>query len=176
MPNSAPLPLATMIAVGVANPNAHGQAITRTATACIMARVKPLISEPVVTGMNIQTRKVIKAMAMTIGTKMDDTLSARCWTGALLPCASSTNLMIWDKAVSLPIRDASKRKKPTLLSVAPNTVLPGCFSTGRDSPVSMDSSTVDFPSTTTPSTGIFDPGLTRTISPISTSSTASSTS
>lgn len=35
------------------------------------------------------------------------------------------------------------------------------FSTGMGSPVSMDSSTVDCPSITRPSTGIFSPGLTR---------------
>ena len=32
MPSSAPLPIPTIIAVGVASPNAHGQAITNTVT------------------------------------------------------------------------------------------------------------------------------------------------
>src|SRR5699024_8303352 len=40
------------------------------------------------------------------------------------------------------------------------------FSTGTDSPVSIDSSTVDLPLIILPSTGIFSPGLTSTLSPL----------
>jgi len=43
-----------------------------------------------------------------------------------------------------------------------------------DSPVATDSSTVDFPPPTTPSTGTFSPGLTRTWSPTAMSSTGTS--
>jgi hypothetical protein len=45
-----------------------------------------------------------------------------------------------------------------------------------DSPVIIDSSTADSPESTSPSTGIFSPGLTTTMSPISTFSTGTSTS
>ncbi len=49
--------------------------------------------------------------------------------------------------------------------VAPITLSPGNFSTGVDSPVAMDWSTKPLPSTTTPSVGIFSPGLTTITSP-----------
>ena len=45
------------------------------------------------------------------------------------------------------------------------------LSTGRLSPVSMDSSTADSPSSTVPSTGMRSPGRTTTMSPGRTSST-----
>ena len=56
------------------------------------------------------------------------------------------------------------------------TASPAFFSTGRLSPVSMLSSTAVLPPVTTPSTGIFSPGRMRTVSPTTTSSTATSTS
>ena len=49
-----------------------------------------------------QTKNVMIAIATTIGTKIPDTLSATLCISALLPCASSTTLIICDKAVSLP--------------------------------------------------------------------------
>ena len=54
--------------------------------------------------------------------------------------------------------------------VAPITSSPELFSTGIDSPVSIDSSTELFPEITIPSTGIFSPGFTTTTSPFLTSS------
>ena len=45
-----------------------------------------------------------------------------------------------------------------------------------DSPVSMDSSTLEWPSTMTPSTGIFSPGRTKTRSSLTTCSTGTSIS
>ena len=63
-----------------------------------------------------------------------------------------------------------------MLSVAPMTASPGRLSTGRLSPVSIDSSTDERPSSTTPSTGIFSPGRTSTVSPGRTSSIGTSCS
>ena len=65
---------------------------------------------------------------------------------------------------------------PVRLMVAPMTVSPAALSTGRLSPVSMLSSTAVAPSVTTPSTGTFSPGRTRTRSPTTTCSTGTSTS
>ncbi|MPM24288.1 hypothetical protein SDC9_70769 [bioreactor metagenome] len=90
--------------------------------------------------------------------------------GALEPCASSTIRTIWASAVSLPIFVALNLKAPNLLIVAPTTESPIFLSTGRLSPVSIDSSIVELPSTITPSTGTFSPGLTRRTSPTTTSS------
>src|SRR5438309_1283552 len=54
--------------------------------------------------------------------------------------------------------------------VPTTTRLPGVFSTGIDSPVTSDSSTALRPSSTTPSTGTFSPGRTRSRSPTCTCS------
>ncbi len=90
--------------------------------------------------------------------------------GAFEPCASSTSRTIWARTLSFPTRVARKRKLPVLLIVAPMTSSPGFFSTGMLSPVIIDSSTADRPSRTTPSTGIFSPGRTMTMSPTTTCS------
>src|SRR5659263_502130 len=63
--------------------------------------------------------------------------------------------MICASTVSLPTRVALKRKLPILFMVAPTTSSPACFSTGRLSPVIIDSSTLEAPSRTD------DPGRTR---------------
>ena len=58
-----------MIAVGVAKPRAQGQAMTNTATACMIAVSKIPLMAQVAT-------KVTKAIARTIGTKIPEILSA----------------------------------------------------------------------------------------------------
>ena len=63
-----------------------------------------------------------------------------------------------------PSRRAS-RSCPVWLSVPPITLSPGSLATGIDSPVTIDSSTVERPSITSPSTGTFSPGRTRSRSP-----------
>ncbi len=63
--------------------------------------------------------------------------------GALVVCASSTSLMIWESAVSAPTRVARKLNAPVLLSVPPTTSSPARFSTGRLSPVTIASSTAE---------------------------------
>ena len=67
--------------------------------------------------------------------------------------------------VSLPTLVALKVKVPLVLMVEPTTLSPFFLVTGILSPVTIDSSIVVDPSTITPSTGIFSPGLTRMISP-----------
>jgi hypothetical protein len=56
-------------------------------------------------------------------------------------------------------------RRPDSLSVPLNTLLPGNFSTGMDSPVIGAWLTLLAPAITTPSTGIHAPGLTTTMSP-----------
>ena len=72
--------------------------------------------------------------------------------------------MICASAVSAPMRVAWNVKAPDRFSVPPITVAPGFLSTGIDSPVSIDSSTLVCPSVTLPSVGIFSPGRTTTSS------------
>ena len=95
IPFRAPRPVPTIMAVGVAKPNAHGQEITSTETAISSANSQEYPH-------NIQTMAAMIAMLMTVGTKIPLTLSAKRATGALVEVASSTNLIIWAKAVSPP--------------------------------------------------------------------------
>src|SRR5215208_174540 len=80
IPPSAPLPVPTMIEVGVASPIAQGQAMIRTATklssACVNAGSGPSQSH---------TKKVTVAIRITTGTKIALMRSARRWMGALEP-------------------------------------------------------------------------------------------
>ncbi len=71
------------MAVGVANPNAQGQAITNTATDVNKA-CENALSPPT----NIQTMNVTIDIPNTMGTKIPAILSTNFCTGALLPCAS----------------------------------------------------------------------------------------
>ena len=104
IPFSAPFPLPTISAVGVASPNAHGQAMTSTATAAKRAIVVPETSGliqgkkfrkncvpiRIKSGAIIHNEKVTIASANTIGTKTAVTRSAKAWMGTLVVCASST--------------------------------------------------------------------------------------
>ena len=165
MPFSAPLPVPTMIATGVASPNAHGQLITRIDTAIENANstLAPLIS---------QKLPAVNATTITAGTKMPAILSASLAIGAFDADASSTSAIILLIAVSPPTFVARNLTKPLLLSVPLVTVSPEVFSTGKLSPVNADSSTVVAPSTTMPSAAKLSPGLTTISSPTTKSSTA----
>ena len=158
IPFSAPFPVPTIIDVGVASPNAHGHAITSTAMKNDNAVTNPL-------PLRNQAIPVIIAIPITIGTKYADTMSAILEIGAFDPCASSTSFIICDKTVFLPISVASNLILPFLFILPPTTLSPIFLLTGKLSPVNIDSSTEVAPSTILPSTAIFSPGFTITISP-----------
>ncbi len=67
--------------------------------------------------------------------------------------------------MSAPTRVARTTSRPPTLIVAPVTGSPAPTSTGTDSPVSIEASTAEEPSTTVPSVAIFSPGRTRKRSP-----------
>ncbi len=67
--------------------------------------------------------------------------------------------------VSRPTLVATTTSAPVWLSVPPMTLSPLALVTGMDSPVTMDSSSDERPSSTVPSTGTFSPGRTRNRSP-----------
>ena len=171
MPASAPRPVPTITAAGVASPIAHGQAMTTTLMKAVSASVNRG-SGPTTNHM----ANVPAASSRTTGTKTSAMRSARCWIGALLPCARRTASTIRASAVSRPTRVARITNVPVALSVAPTTSTPGPTSNGTGSPVSMLASTADEPSTTTPSTGTFSPGRTRSRSPTATDSSGTSAS
>ena len=172
MPTSAPLPVPTMIAVGVARPMAQGHAMMTTPMNAVSASVTRGSGPK-----RNQTANVAAATMSTAGTKSSEIRSARRWMGALEPCARWTRSTILARAVSRPTRVARMTKEPVVLRVAPMTSSPACFTAGMGSPVSMLSSTALEPSTRTPSTGTLSPGRTRRRSPGTTiaRSTSSST-
>ena len=171
MPTSAPLPVPTMIAVGVARPMAQGQAMMTTPMNAVSASVNRG------SGPNTnQITKVSAAVSRTAGTKISLMRSAMRWIGALEPCARWTSSTIRASAVSRPTRVARMTNEPVVLSVAPMTSSPACLVDGIGSPVSIDSSTAEMPSTTTPSTGTLSPGRTRSRSPAMTSASGTSSS
>ena len=96
--------------------------------------------------------------------------------GARLRCASPTIRTICANKVPAPTRSARINIEPVLFTVAPISAAPGCFSTGIDSPVTIDSSTALLPSSTTPSMGTFSPGRTRRRSPTTKASSGTSVS
>src|SRR4030067_674725 len=139
-----------MTDVGVARPSAHGQAMMRTATMLRTAYVNDGAGPK-----NHQARKVRKAIPITAGTKYEAMTSASRAIGGLDPCAPSTRRTICASIVSRPTRVARNVKVPVLLSVAPITVSPACFSTGIDSPVTLDSATDERPDPTGAQPGAF---------------------
>ena len=159
-PCVAPRPVATMIDIGVASPSAHGQAMINTETALI----KP--NTQLGSGPNMpHTKNVSTAAATTPYTKYPATTSAMRCIGAFERCACATICTICDSMVALPTCSDRMTSAPLVLSVAPINLSPTRLVTGKGSPVSIDSSSALLPSVTTPSTGTFSPGRTRSMSP-----------
>ena len=159
IPSCAPRPVPTIRAVGVARPSAHGHAMMSTATEAVKASVGSPVSAS-------QPTRVARESASTIGTKTAETRSTSRWMGALPACASSTSRAICASAVSPPTRVARTSSRPNVLTVPPATSSPGPTSTGTGSPVSIERSTAESPSSITPSVAIFSPGRTMKRSPV----------
>ncbi len=87
MPFSAPFPVPTIIATGVARPKAQGQLITSTLIAQLNANSK-------LSPHSSQKIQVARAINITAGTNTPAILSAIRAIGALLLLASSTNRII----------------------------------------------------------------------------------
>jgi len=157
-PFRAPIFVETAVTSGMASPSAWGQEIMITVTACSTARLKSLLT-------SIQTIKVIVPAITAI---KNSHLAARSANLSVLDFeawASRTSLITWERKVSSPVRVTSNLRTPSPLIDPPTTSSPVLFSTGTDSPVSMDSFTEEEPSYTRPSMGTFSPGLTKTRSP-----------
>jgi hypothetical protein len=169
MPSCAPRPVPTRIAVGVARPIAHGQAMISTATAAVNAAAGPC---PVAS----HAARTPSAITMTTGTNTAETRSASRCTGALPFCASVTSRVIRASSVSAPTRVARTTRRPEVLTHPPVTASPTVTSTGTGSPVSIEASTADTPESTTPSTAIFSPGRTTNRSPAASLATGMRTS
>src|SRR3989338_2116508 len=154
----ASMPVPTATAVGVARPRASGQAITTAEIAKVRAvkSVAPARKYPP------KTAATPEPTATT--TSQPAALSAIRWPGALEFWAVSTSLMICAKTVSAPTFTALNLTTPVTFTDPPTTLSPLFLATGKDSPVTNDSSMEVDPSTTSPSTGTLSPGRTTTIS------------
>ena len=160
-----------MMDTGVARPSAHGQAMMSTEIATTRALANAGDGPQIA-----QTAKATTAITMTARTNHAETWSASFWIGARVRAASLTIWTMRASSVSAPTRSARIRKEPVWLTVPPVTFDPAAFSTGMGSPVNIASSTLEWPSVTTPSTGMLDPGLTRRMSPTRTRSSGTSAS
>ncbi|MNY32422.1 hypothetical protein D3C86_1666370 [compost metagenome] len=136
IPCSAPLPTPTIMAVGVARPSAQGQAMTSTVTKASIPWVKPSVPPHI-----HHIVRANKAIAITTGTNMAAMRSTSFCTGALLPWAVCTILMICDNMVSAPTWSARKRKLPFWFRVPAKTASFTVLATATGSPLSMLSST-----------------------------------
>src|SRR3546814_23642 len=81
-----------------------------------------------------------------------------------------------ESMVSRPTLSARMTSAPLWFIVPPITASETVLVTGMDSPVTIDSSSAERPSSTTPSTGTFSPGRPRNLSPTPTRSSAISSS
>ena len=90
--------------------------------------------------------------------------------GTFAPWASWISDTICDRKLSSPTFVARMPTAPVRLSEPPVTGEPALLTTGSDSPVIIDSSTVVVPDVSSPSLGIRSPGLTRSIVPSLTAS------
>ena len=177
IPNSAPLPVPTIIAVGVASPNEQGQAIIRTDIKIVNTNSNGfwLTDTTLYFIKNHQSKAAKIAIKITVGTNTNETLSASLAIGAFVICASSTSFAILDIRVSPSVAFTTTFNAPSLFILPLYTLSFSAFSTGILSPVIIDSSIVECPSTITPSTGIFSPGFIKTVSPFDTSPISIST-
>mmetsp|Transcript_72326 Transcript_72326/g.143533 ORF Transcript_72326/g.143533 Transcript_72326/m.143533 type:complete len:269 (-) Transcript_72326:702-1508(-) len=174
MPRRAPTDVPTITAVGVARPRAHGHATTSEAQPNMKAsnqglrwpassrRSRLMAPAPPAT---LHTTKVRMETRTTVGTKTRETRSANAWTATLRCCASAITWVIWESTVRLPVASTSTVSTPAPLIVPAITRSSSFLLTGRASPVSRASSTVDLPLTTNPSAGTPAPGSTLTTSP-----------
>ena len=120
MPSWAPRPVPTRMAVGVARPIAHGQAMISTATAAVNAAPAgcPAARPPV---------SVAAATTMTTGTNTAEIRSASCCTAALPACASAASRAIWASWVPAPTRVARTTSRPPAFAHQLATASPGRY-------------------------------------------------
>ncbi len=112
IPYSAAFPVPTVIAIGVANPIAQGQDMTRTEIKIVRPNA---MSFPAI---NHKAQATI-AIVITAGTNTRATLSASLAIGALVLWVSSIALIIFDKTVSSPTAVTSALIEPFVFTVPP---------------------------------------------------------
>ena len=116
IPSSAPRPVATITAVGTANPMAQGHAMTSTATAAERARTRPSLPTTA-----YHVPKVMSAISSTVGTKIALMRSASRWMGARVACASRIISTMRANVESAPTVVARISNAPDRFTVPPVT-------------------------------------------------------
>ncbi|CRM63890.1 hypothetical protein [Pseudomonas sp. 44 R 15] len=155
-PRLCRVPVAAVRAVGVARDSAHGQVATSMANTIQNAR----------DASNCHHTRPITAAAIRDASKNHCAArSAICARRGFSAWARSSRRTMADRRVSWPRARTSTVSTPSTLRVPAVTASPTCLGCGRYSPVSNDSSTLDWPSTITPSAGSTAPGCTSTRSP-----------
>jgi hypothetical protein len=168
---SSPLPAASAVDTattsGIARPSACGQAMTITVTARSIANDSGFPSAIHVPNVSAPPPRatIVSHMAAR---------SARSCVFDLDSCACRTSSTTWARNDSAPVRLTVTTRAPSPLTDPPMTSSPAFLDTGTDSPVSIDSSRDELPSTTAPSAGTFSPGFTTTVSPDWSASSATS--
>lgn len=153
--------MAAATAVGVASTKAQGQNTTSTVT--------PRMNSPV-------AAHTAMAQARATPTSQPAHLSASLTTGALFASAASASATMRCSELSPAGLVARISKAPVRLTVPLTSSSPLTLSTGSDSPVMIDWSTVVDPSVSRPSTGMVSPACTRRMSPSTICSTGTTDS
>ena len=134
IPRADARPDPAIMATGAARPMAHGHATSSRAT--------PLnTAVPTLPTTSHQIRNVRNDAPRTRGTNTSLMRSATAWIGGRSRWASSTRRCNRASTDSEAMASTFVTSTPLPLRVPPVTVSPGDFSTGRGSPVSIDSST-----------------------------------
>ena len=93
-----------------------------------------------------QTANVSAANNRIAGAKYDATLSANSCIFAFSPPEADIMMpTIWPSCVAAPVVSHAITRLPSRLWVPATTLDPDCFGSGVDSPVSIDSSTLETP-------------------------------
>ena len=161
MPSAEARPVPTIMATGVARPMAHGHATSNTATPLSTAVPKfPSSSH--------HARKVTAAADQDDGDEDGtDPVGQLLQRGLVALGVFHQPLHAGQHRLRRDGVDPHHQRAGPVAGPS-RDLLPGPWSTGRGSPVSIDSSTADQPLTTTPSRGMASLGRTRTSAPTGT--------
>ena len=164
MPSRAAAANAATIAVGLDSRSADGHSTTRIVIAVSVA--SPRTAGSALLLMKYHTSP---ATDSATGTKYAATCSIRSCRGVRSCSASRISWLTFPIVVSSPTLVARRSICPVRFVVPAKTCAPSCASTGALSPVRLAWLISVVPRVTSPSTGRFSPGRTRTVSPSSTS-------
>ncbi|VVN16601.1 hypothetical protein PS639_04069 [Pseudomonas fluorescens] len=152
-PSLCKVPVAAVRAVGVARDKAHGQVATSIASTIQNARDE---------SSSHQTRPMTAAAISDSSRNHCAARSAICASRGFSAWARSSRRTMADNRVSWPRARTCTVNAPSTFRVPAVTASPGILDCGRYSPVSRDSSMLDWPSRILPSAGRIAPGCTST--------------